>query len=137
MNPGRGIALKVASTFRFHPYAGLRESGRGHVPPGQIVFSRSFFALAPILCVLLWQRQLRGALRTGRPGLHVSRAAVGLTSMAFELRIALGYLPLPGKHGDRLRLAADHRGACGFDARRAGCGCSAGPRLHRLCRASW
>jgi drug/metabolite transporter (DMT)-like permease len=64
------------------------------IPAGEIVFARSFFALIPIVAILLWQRQLAGALRTGRPWLHVSRAAVGLTAMALNF-LALAYLPLP------------------------------------------
>ena len=94
MNAGRGIALKVASTFVFTLMLVCVKAVADTVPPGQIVFSRSFFALAPIVGMLLWQGQLRGSLRTGRPGLHVSRGAVGLASMALNFA-SLGYLPLP------------------------------------------
>jgi drug/metabolite transporter (DMT)-like permease len=94
MNPGRGIALKVASTFVFTLMLVCVKAVADTIPPGQIVFSRSFFALAPIVAVLLWQRQLRGSLETRKPWTHVSRGAVGLTSMALNFA-ALGYMPLP------------------------------------------
>jgi hypothetical protein len=49
MNPGRGIALKVASTFVFTLMLVCVKAVADTIPPGQIVFSRSFFALAPIV----------------------------------------------------------------------------------------
>lgn len=94
MNPGRGIALKIASTFVFTLMLVCVKTVADTVPPGQIVFSRSFFALAPIVGMLLWQGQLRGSLKTARPWLHVSRGAVGLASMALNFT-SLAYLPLP------------------------------------------
>jgi hypothetical protein len=94
MNPGRGIALKLASTFVFTLMLVCVKAVAEEIPAGEIVFARSFFALIPIVGILVWQRQLAGALRTSRPWLHVSRGAVGLISMALNF-IALAYLPLP------------------------------------------
>jgi drug/metabolite transporter (DMT)-like permease len=94
MNPGRGIALKIASTFVFTLMLVCVKAVAGRIPPGEIVFSRSFFALIPIVAMLMWQGELAGSLRTGRPWLHVSRGAVGLLSMALNF-VALAYLPLP------------------------------------------
>lgn len=94
MNPGRGIALKVASTFVFTLMLVCVKALADRIPPGEIVFARSFFALVPILVVLVWQGQLAQALKTNRPWAHASRGAVGLMSMAFNFS-ALGFLPLP------------------------------------------
>jgi drug/metabolite transporter (DMT)-like permease len=94
MNPGRGIALKIASTFVFTLMLVCVKLVADKIPPGEIVFARSFFALVPIVAMLLWQGQFRQALRTNRPWTHVSRGAVGLGSMALNFA-ALAWLPLP------------------------------------------
>jgi drug/metabolite transporter (DMT)-like permease len=64
------------------------------IPQGQIVFARSFFALLPIVAMLVWQGAFPSALRMQRPWLHFSRGLVGLTAMAMSFW-ALAYLPLP------------------------------------------
>lgn len=94
MNPGRGIALKIVSTFVFTLMSACVKLVADRVPAGEIVFARSFFALIPVAGMLLWQGQLLGSLRTERPWMHVSRGAVGVSSMAFGF-LALGFLPLP------------------------------------------
>lgn len=94
MNPGRGIALKIASTFVFTLMSVCVKLVADRVPAGEIVFARSFFALIPVAGILLWQRQLFRALKTDRPWLHASRGAIGISAMAFGF-MALGYLPLP------------------------------------------
>lgn len=94
MNTGRGIALKVASTFAFTLMLVCVKAAAARVPPGEIVFARSLFALVPIVAMLVWQGTLRRALRTDRPWMHVRRGAVGLFSMGLNFA-ALGFLPLP------------------------------------------
>jgi drug/metabolite transporter (DMT)-like permease len=94
MNPGRGIALKIASTLFFTLMLVCVKAMAERIPFGEIVFARSFFALIPIIGMLLWQRQLVPALRTSRPWLHASRGFVGLLSMTLGF-MALAYLPLP------------------------------------------
>ena len=94
MNPALGIGLKVASTLFFTMMLVCVKLVAGRVPPGEIVFFRSFFALLPIVAMLGWQREIVVALRTGRPWLHVSRGAVGVSSMALGF-IAVGMIPLP------------------------------------------
>jgi drug/metabolite transporter (DMT)-like permease len=94
MNPGRGILLKVTSTFVFTLMLVCVKAVADRIPAGEIVFSRSFFALIPIVAILAWQQQLAGALRTSKPWMHASRGVVGLGSMAFNF-MALAYLPLP------------------------------------------
>lgn len=94
MNPGRGIALKIASTFVFTLMLVCVKAVADRIPPGEIVFARSFFALVPIVAMLLWQGEFPRALRTRRPWVHVSRGTVGVTSMALSFA-ALAFLPLP------------------------------------------
>ena len=94
MNPGRGIALKIASTFVFTLMLVCVKEVADRIPAGEIVFCRSFFALIPIIAMLWWQRQIASSLRTKRPWMHVSRGAVGIGSMAFNF-MALAFLPLP------------------------------------------
>ena len=49
MNPGRGIALKIASTFVFTLMSVCVKLVADRVPAGEIVFARSFFALIPVV----------------------------------------------------------------------------------------
>ena len=58
MNPGRGIALKIVSTFVFTLMSVCVKLVADSVPAGEIVFARSFFALIPVAGMLLWQGQL-------------------------------------------------------------------------------
>jgi drug/metabolite transporter (DMT)-like permease len=94
MNPGRGIALKIASTFVFTLMLVCVKAVSGRVPPGEIVFARASFALIPIAGMLVWQGEVVSALKTERPWRHVARGTVGLLAMASGF-IALRYLPLP------------------------------------------
>lgn len=89
----RAIGLKVTSVAVFVAMASLIK-GAGQLPAGQIVFFRSFFAVFPILLMLVWQRELATALRTSNPMGHIARGGVGVFSMALTF-IALTRLPLP------------------------------------------
>jgi drug/metabolite transporter (DMT)-like permease len=64
------------------------------VPVGEIVFSRSFFAIVPILVFVAWRRRLGDAVRTENFRGHVWRCIVGVSAMACSFA-ALGFLPLP------------------------------------------
>lgn len=89
----RGILLKVVSVAVFVAMSSFIKAA-GQVPAGQIVFFRSFFAIFPILLVLSFRHELRGAFSTSRPGSHVVRGLVGVTAMALGF-FALTRLPLP------------------------------------------
>jgi drug/metabolite transporter (DMT)-like permease len=96
--PGAGgaltaIAFKVMSVAIFVVMSSLIKAA-GTVPPGQIVFFRSFFAIFPILLFLGFKRELRTAFVTARPMSHVARGVVGVCSMGFTF-FALTRLPLP------------------------------------------
>ncbi len=94
MNPLRGIALKIASVCVFVAMASLIKATSDHVPPGQAVFFRSFFAL-PVIIVWLWmQHELSTGLRTASPLGHVWRGVVGTSAMGLGFA-GLGLLPLP------------------------------------------
>jgi drug/metabolite transporter (DMT)-like permease len=94
MRPLRGIALKVASVMVFIVMASLIKSTAQHVPAGQAVFFRSFFAIPVIVAWLAWRKELATGLKTVQPLGHVWRGVVG--TMAMGLGFAgLGYLPLP------------------------------------------
>lgn len=91
--PLAAIVLKVSSIAVF---VGMQSFIKlaGVVPAGQIVFYRSFFAMVPILILLAWTGELRTAFHTDRPGRHVVRGLVGVSSMALGF-FALTRLPLP------------------------------------------
>lgn len=92
-NPLLGIGLKVASVCAFMAMATSIKLA-GQLPPGQIVFFRSFFAIVPIAVYLLFTRQFVDALRTDRPLSHVIRGIVGVCAMGLGF-YGLTRLPLP------------------------------------------
>ncbi|MEX5728177.1 drug/metabolite transporter (DMT)-like permease [Rhodovulum iodosum] len=94
MNPARAIALKLASVALFVAMSALIKATRVHVPPGEAVFFRSFFAIPVIVVWLVWQRQLSVGLRTRNPLGHFWRGLVGSTAMCLMFA-GLGLLPLP------------------------------------------
>ena len=92
--PGIAIALKLGAVFLFMVMAALIKSVSDHVPPGQAVFFRSFFAL-PIIMLWLWQRgQLRAGLVPSNLMGHVWRGIFGTSAMGLTFA-GLGLLPLP------------------------------------------
>lgn len=92
-NPLKGILFKIGAVAVFVAMSSCIKAV-GAIPAGQIVFFRSFFAIVPIIIILAWQRELRGAWRTKYPRGHVVRGLVGVASMAFTF-MALTRLPLP------------------------------------------
>ncbi|MDQ4059771.1 MAG: DMT family transporter, partial [Pseudomonadota bacterium] len=94
MQPLTGVAFKVLSAFLFTVMSAIIKLVSDIFPTGQIVFARSFFALVPVIVMLAWRRELELAVKSGRPGAHIQRAVVGVTTM-FGSFAALAYLPLP------------------------------------------
>ncbi|HLQ18453.1 MAG TPA: DMT family transporter [Tabrizicola sp.] len=94
MRPLRGIALKLASVMVFIVMASLIKSTAQHVPAGQAVFFRSFFAIPVIMGWLAWRKELSTGLKTVQPLGHVWRGVVGTMAMGMGFA-GLGYLPLP------------------------------------------
>lgn len=88
-----GIGLKVASVLAFVLMSTLLKATET-IPPGQMVFFRSFFGVFPVLIFLAFSHQLRGAFRTDQPFSHFWRGCVGVCSMGLGF-YALTKLPLP------------------------------------------
>ena len=91
--PLRGIVLKIASVCCFVVMASMLKATET-IPPGEMVFFRSFFALLPVLGWLAWKGHLSHAFATKRPIGHVVRGLVGVASMGLGF-FALTRLPLP------------------------------------------
>ncbi len=92
--PGLAITLKLMAVFLFMVMAALIKVASEHVPPGQAVFFRSFFAL-PVIMAWLWQRgQVREGLVPSNLMGHVWRGIFGTSAMGLTFA-GLGLLPLP------------------------------------------
>jgi len=94
MNPLRGIFLKLGSVMIFIVMAAMIKVTADHVPAGQAVFFRSFFAIPVIVVWLMWRRELGTGLKTANPFGHFWRGLMGTLAMGFGFA-GLGYLPLP------------------------------------------
>src|ERR1700682_3588643 len=93
MNIFVGIALQLGATFSFTVMGALVRYVGGRVPLGEQVFTRSFFALIPLVAMLLWRNQLASAFRTKNPFGHVPRGVSGVIAMVCMFA-ALARLPL-------------------------------------------
>jgi drug/metabolite transporter (DMT)-like permease len=90
----QGIILKLCSVLLFITMAALIKATADHVPPGQAVFFRSFFAI-PVIMVWLWMRgDLRTGLKVSSPMGHFWRGFVGTAAMGLGFA-GLGMLSLP------------------------------------------
>lgn len=94
MRPLRGIAYKVISVIVFITMASLIKATAPHVPSGEAVFFRSFFAMPVIVVWLAMRRELATGFRASHPMGHVWRGLVGTIAMGLGFA-GLGYLPLP------------------------------------------
>ena len=94
MHPLRGIGFKLASVLVFIVMSAMIKTTADHVPAGQAVFFRSFFALPVIVVWLLWTREFPAGLKTANPMGHVWRGFAGTCAMGLGFA-GLGYLPLP------------------------------------------
>ena len=94
MRPMRGIALKLGSVLVFIVMSALIKLSADHVPPGEAVFFRAFFAMPVILVWLALRRELATGLRTQNPYGHLWRGLMGTSAMGFGFA-GLAFLPLP------------------------------------------
>jgi drug/metabolite transporter (DMT)-like permease len=93
-NSTHGILLKVASVAVFITMSTCIKVVSIHVPAGETVFFRSFFAV-PVILAWLWLRHdLKTGLKTRNPIGHVWRGLIGCSAMSLSFT-ALGLLPLP------------------------------------------
>ncbi len=88
-----GIGLKVSSVLIFLVMASLLKGAEG-VPPGELVFFRSFFALVPILGFMALRGDFPSGMRTAHPVAHLRRGLIGGFAMGCNF-FALTQLPLP------------------------------------------
>ena len=94
MRPLRGIALKLGSVLVFIVMSSMIKTTADHVPAGQAVFFRSFFAIPVIVAWLVMRRELATGFRTANPLGHFWRGLVGTLAMGLNFA-GLAYLPLP------------------------------------------
>ena len=94
MRPLRGISFKLASVLVFIVMSSMIKATADHVPAGQAVFFRSFFAIPVIVVWLILRRELATGLRAASPIGHVWRGFAGTCAMGLGFA-GLGYLPLP------------------------------------------
>lgn len=86
------LARIVAGLFMAVMSAFAKAAGNAGANPGEILFFRSALAL-PVITLWVLTGPGVAALRTTRPGKHLTRAAIGLTSMSVMF-YALSLLPL-------------------------------------------
>lgn len=94
MQPLRAISYKALSVTIFVTMASLIKASAATVPPGEMVFFRSFFAIPVILGWLIYAGAICDGLTTNNPMSHVWRGLLGSCGMALGFT-ALGLLPLP------------------------------------------
>ncbi|MCB1395039.1 MAG: DMT family transporter [Rhodobacteraceae bacterium] len=94
MRPIRGILYKLVAVVAFITMSSIIKAVSGRIPPGEVVFFRSAFAVPVILVWLLYMGELRTGLKTRRPFGHFWRGVIGTTSMGMGFA-ALAFLPLP------------------------------------------
>ena len=94
MRPLRGIGLKVASVVVFIVMAALIKATAQHVPPGQAVFFRSFFAIPVIMVWLYLRHELHHGVGTANYLGHFFRGLMGVLAMGLGFA-GLAFLPLP------------------------------------------
>ena len=92
--PGLAVALKVFAVFQFIALGALIKAASEHVPPGQAVFFRSFFALPIILIWVAARGELKHALIPKNLKGHVWRGLFGTVAMGLTFA-GLAVLPLP------------------------------------------
>jgi drug/metabolite transporter (DMT)-like permease len=94
ISPLKGIGFKLVSVIAFVTMSALIKATAEHVPPGEAVFFRSFFAIPVILAWLLARGDLRTGLRVESPIGHFWRGFIGTSAMGLGFA-GLGLLPLP------------------------------------------
>lgn len=88
---GIGLRLGAATCFAFMA-AMIKMGYEAGVSTPELAFYRFGFGLPPLLAWIAWSGNF-SAWRTQRPGAHLTRAAMGLTTMVLAFS-ALSYLPL-------------------------------------------
>jgi drug/metabolite transporter (DMT)-like permease len=93
-NPVTGIVMKLGSVAVFTAMASLIKATADHVPPGELVFFRSAFAVPLIVAWLFFRQAFPSGVKTANPLAHLWRGLAGVLAMGFGFT-ALGLLPFP------------------------------------------
>ncbi|MGF0536731.1 DMT family transporter [Agrobacterium sp. ES01] len=93
-DPLRGILLKLSSITVFLAMQSCIKLAGAGIPPGQIAFYRSAFAIVPIVIYLGMRGNLRSAFHTDNPLGHLRRGLLGICAMGCGF-YGLVLLPLP------------------------------------------
>lgn len=80
-HPSLGIALRLFSGLLMGGMYVSIKAVSDTIPPGEIVFFRSFFAIIPLLIFLWIRNELPGGLATKRPGAHLIRSSFGTLAL--------------------------------------------------------
>lgn len=92
-NTLKGILLKILATFLFTMMTVVMKLTSVSVTSPQLVFSRAFFALIPILGWMMWRGQFAHTMKTPRFLGHLWRGVLAVVSMFFGFT-TLKMLPL-------------------------------------------
>jgi len=89
----KAILLKLAAAFLFSAMSVMVRWLGERYPIGQVVFFRSAFAVVPVIIIYAWRRELKAAIRIGRPFAHLGRGLTAVCAM-FSNFSALARLPV-------------------------------------------
>lgn len=87
------VGLRLLAAFLMTAMSASVHAAAQAAPVGQIVFWRSALALVPICLYMMWCSEFPRALRSSRPGLHLTRGTFGAFSMWMSF-LSLAYLPV-------------------------------------------
>lgn len=93
-----GVGLRLLATFLMTAMSAAVHAVADEVPVGQVIFWRSAVALLPICLWAAYRGGFPAALRTNRPGAHLTRSLFGALSMALSF-LSLAYLPVATAQG--------------------------------------
>jgi drug/metabolite transporter (DMT)-like permease len=88
-----GIVLRLSATAMMAAMSACVHAAADRVPIGQMIFWRSFVAIAPIVLYQMWRGDLVEGLRPKRLSGHIYRSVFGLVSMVFSF-VSLAFLPV-------------------------------------------
>lgn len=91
--PRFGIALRILTAALAAVLSVQVRAISGDVTTGEIVFWRSALALPVIVAYMALRREFPDALRTARPGLHLTRGVIGVCAMFLSF-YSLSLLPV-------------------------------------------
>ena len=94
MNVALGVFLKVTAVLLFTAMFTCVKATADVVPPGEAVFFRSFFTLAPVLAYIWLKGETLAAVKTKNPVGHAWRGLLSAMAMLLNFT-AVGLLPLP------------------------------------------